>query len=85
MRRQRVPVGSGWARLKLIGTGLVLAGFGWLLELRGVQVVMHWTGQPLFSWGFIGAGLLCLVLACIPVSWVAKAAEIPRAKVERHR
>jgi amino acid transporter len=67
-----------WARLKLVGAGLVLAGFGWALQLRGIQAVTHANGQPMFSWGFIGAGLFCVVLALIPTSWVAKAAEIPR-------
>ena len=74
-----------WGRLKLVGVGLALGGFGWALELRGIQVVRHSNGQPMFSWGFIGAGLLCLVLASIPMSWVAKAAEIPRTKGGRQR
>jgi hypothetical protein len=67
-----------WARLKLVGAGAALGGFGWALQHRGVQVVIHSNGQPMFSWGFIGAGLLCFVLALIPTSWVAKVAEIPR-------
>jgi amino acid transporter len=72
-------VGS-WARLKLVGAGLVLAGFGWALQLRGIQIVRHSNGQPMFSWGFIGAGLLCFVLALIPTAWVTKAAETPKAR-----
>jgi len=67
-------------RLKLAGSGLVLAGVGVALLVRGIQVVRHWTGQPLFSWGFVAAGILCFILALIPESWVEKAAEGPKGR-----
>lgn len=63
-----------YGRLKLVGAGLVLALVGFLRMARGVQVVMHWTVQPMFSWGLLAAGGLCNLLALIPTSWVAKAA-----------
>jgi hypothetical protein len=63
-----------YGRLKLIGAGLVLALVGTARALKGIQVVIHSTGQPVFSWGLIGAGGLCIVLALIPSSWITKAA-----------
>jgi hypothetical protein len=78
--------GTGpWARLKLVGAGLGFGAVGWALQYRGIQVLRQWTGQPMFSWGLIGTGLLCIAFACIPLSWVAKAAELPRAKTGHHR
>jgi hypothetical protein len=43
-------------------------------NLKGVQVVTHWTGQPMFSLGLLAAGGLCILLAFIPTSWIGKAA-----------
>jgi hypothetical protein len=60
-------------RLKLVGAGVVLAAVGSARLLRGIQVETHWTGQPMFSWGLIAAGGLCLLLSLIPLSWIAKA------------
>ena len=62
-----------YGRLKLVGAGLVLALVGFLRMAKGVQVVTHWTGQPMFSWGLLAAGGLCIILAVIPTSWIAKA------------
>jgi hypothetical protein len=64
--------------------GLALAIVGSTLLLRGVQVVTHWTGQPMFSWGLIAAGGLCVAIAAIPASWSAKAASTD-SKIARHR
>jgi len=50
-----------YGRLKLVGAGLVLTLVGSARLSRGVQVVTHWTGQPMFSWGLIAAGGLCLL------------------------
>jgi len=61
-----------YGRLKLVGAGLLLAAVGIARMLRGIQVETHWTGQPVFSWGLIAAGALCLLLASIPPSWLAK-------------
>ena len=63
-----------YGRPKLVGAGLVLALVGFLRMAKGVQVVTHWTGQPMFSWGLLAAGGLCILLALIPSSWIAKAA-----------
>jgi len=62
----------GW--LKVIGVGLILIAVGLLRLLGGVHVVTHWTGQPMFSWGLIAGGIVCILLAFIPSSWIAKAA-----------
>ena len=74
-----------WGRFKLIGAGLVLSGVGAARILVGEQVVRHSNGQPMFSWGLVAAGLLCFLLAFVPASWVARAAEIPKAKTGHKR
>ncbi len=62
-------------RLRLIVFGVILVGAG-LLRLNGdIQVVRHYTGQPMFSWGLIAAGIVSVLLAVVPISWVQKAAE----------
>ena len=73
-----------YGRLKLISAGLALAVVGCVLLLRSVDVVIHWTGQPMFSWGLIAAGGLCILLAVIPASWIANAATTS-SKTGRHR
>ena len=74
---------SFWGRTKLVGAGLALTGVGTALIVRDVQMVRHWTGQPLFSWGLVAAGGLCIVLAIVPESWITKAADI-EGKKGRH-
>jgi hypothetical protein len=71
--------------MKLVGAGLILAGVGMAWMLNGVQVVRHGTGQPLFSWGLVASGLLCIVLAIIPGSWIVKAAETKPVKARPPR
>ena len=83
-QRQVSPTVRPYGRLKLVGGGLALAIVGSTLLLRGVQVVTHWTGQPMFSWGLIAAGGLCVALAAIPASWIAKAGSTD-SKIARHR
>jgi hypothetical protein len=78
------PTVRPYGRLKLVGAGLALAVVGTTLLLSGVRVVTHWTGQPMFSWGLIAAGGLCIVLALTPASWIAKAATID-SRTPRHR
>jgi len=78
------PTVRPYGRLKLVGAGLAFAVVGTTLLLSGVQVVTHWTGQPMFSWGLIAAGGLCVVLAIIPASWIAKAATTD-SRTPRHR
>jgi hypothetical protein len=72
-------------RMKLVGAGLALIGVGVVRISNGIQVVTHWTGQPLFSWGLVAAGSLCILLSMIPVAWVAKAVDVPRAKARHFR
>ena len=62
-----------YGRLKAIGAGLLLLAVGLLRLMGGIVVVTHWTGQPMFSWGLIAAGIVCIVSAFIPSSWVANA------------
>jgi xanthine/uracil permease len=81
----KARVSSPWGRLKLAGAGLILAGVGIALLLRDIQVVRHWTGQPLFSSGLVAGGVLCIVLAIIPGSWIARAAETKREKANHLR
>jgi hypothetical protein len=69
-----------YGRLKAIGSGLILIIVGLLRLLGGVQVVTHWTGQPMFSWGLIAAGTLCIFSAFIPRSWMVKAAATGTSK-----
>ena len=84
MKQHHMSTLRPYGRLKLLGGGLAFAILGSALLLRGVQVVTHWTGQPMFSWGLVAAGGLCIVLAAIPASWIAKAAS-KDAKTARHR
>jgi hypothetical protein len=83
MQRREPVVVSRYGRLKLIGAGVVLAVVGIVRTLRGVQVVTHWTGQPMFSWGLISAGGICIVLALVPISWITKAAATTHSKDRR--
>jgi hypothetical protein len=93
----RVPFGYDWVsmhsqtskgntrygRLKAIGAGVILVAVGLLRLLGGVQVVTHWTGQPMFSWGLIAAGTVCILFAFIPSSWIANAAGTNTSKKAR--
>jgi hypothetical protein len=73
-----------YGRIKLIGAGLVLALVGTARAFRGVQVVIHSNLQPVFSWGLIAGGGLCILLALIPSSWIVKAAAThPKRKPHR--
>jgi hypothetical protein len=62
-----------FGRLKAICAGLIILAIGILRMRSGVQVVTHWTGQPMFSWGLITGGVLLIISAFIPQSWIAKA------------
>ena len=69
----------------LLAFGLAIGGLGLLRLLAGVQVETHWTGQPMFSYGLVAGGALCALLALIPTSWVAWAAQSTRLKPkQRH-
>ncbi len=77
MRAAKGKVDGRFGRIKIIGTGLILVAVGVLRMLGGVQVVTHGTGQPMFSWGLVAAGIVCILASLVPVSWVAKAAGMP--------
>ncbi len=72
MKRHRRPLVRRYGRLKLIGVGLVIALLGSARLLRGGQVVTHRTGQPFYAWQLIAGGGLCVILALIPLSRIAK-------------
>lgn len=73
MHSERPKNNTRHGRLMAIGAGLALAALGVLRLMGGVQVVRTWTGQPMFSWGLIAAGIVCIISALIPNSWIAKA------------
>jgi hypothetical protein len=54
------------SRLKAISAGAILVAVGYLRIRGGMQVVTHWTGQPMFSCGLIAGGLLLIASAAIP-------------------
>jgi hypothetical protein len=74
------PTVRPYGRIKLVGAGLVLALVGMARMASGVQVATHWTGQPIFSWGLIAAGSLCILLAFVPPSWIATATTRPKGR-----
>jgi len=78
MHKHQKSSNTQYGRFKAIGAGLVLIVVGKLRLLGGVHVVTHWTGQPMFSWGLIAAGILCIASALAPQSWIAKAVGTPR-------
>ena len=61
-----------YGRLKLFAGGFSLAAIGVLRMLHGIQVVTHGTGQPMFSWGLVAGGMLCIALSILPTSWMPK-------------
>jgi uncharacterized membrane protein YidH (DUF202 family) len=73
MKHRTRPLVRPYGRFKLIGVGLVIALLGTARVLRGVQVVTRRAGQPFLAWQLIAAGGLCVILALIPLSWIAKA------------
>ncbi len=60
------------SRLKAVGIGAILVAVGYLRVKGGTQVVIHSTGQPMFSFGLIAAGLIVLVSAAIPERVVSR-------------
>lgn len=78
MHKHQRSSNTKYGRLKAIGAGLLLIAVGYLRLLGGVQVVTHGTGQPMFSWGLIAAGILCIASTLIPKSWIVKAGGPPR-------
>jgi|GEM_PF-6799828 len=66
------------ARLKAIGIGTVLVAVGYLRIRGGTQVVSHWTGQPMFSFGLVAGGLVMLASAAIPERLISKITAIKK-------
>jgi hypothetical protein len=60
------------SRLKAIGIGAVLVAIGYLRIRGGKEVVIHWTGQPLFSFALIAAALVVIASASIPQRLISK-------------
>jgi hypothetical protein len=83
MNKQEKSANTRYGRFKAVGAGLILILLGKLRLMGDVQVVNHWTGEPMFSWGLIAAGLLCIVLALVPQSWIARAVGTPRGRHTR--
>lgn len=66
--------------------GLFFLSVGMIQLYRNVQVVVGRRGIPVYSWGMITAGGLCILLSMVPVSWTAKAANLPLpGEKRRHR
>jgi len=70
MRLEPSKEKARYERLKMVGCGLVLVFMGVLRLRQGLDVVTHSTGQPMFSWGLIAVGVVCIILSLIPNSWV---------------
>lgn len=70
MHKHKGSTNSHFGRLKAVGAGLILVAVGVLRMLGGVQVVTHWTGQPMFSWGLVAAGIVFVLSALVPPSWM---------------
>jgi hypothetical protein len=45
---------------------------------QGIQVVRHWTGQPMFSWGLLAGGAVVVAAALIPDQWVLRLVTLKR-------
>ena len=83
--RTPMPVVRPYGRLKLVAAGSVFALVG-LARLRiGVAVTMNWYGQPVWSWGMTGLGVVCFLLAVVPCSRIVSAAAIKNLKANPSR
>ncbi len=58
-------------RLTVFAAGAILALVGYVRLKEGVFVVRHWTGQPMFSYGLIAAGLVLIIVAVVPVRLIS--------------
>lgn len=86
MHESKANANSRFGRIKAVNAGLILVAIGSLRMIGGVQVVTHWTGQPMFSWGLVAAGIICILSALVPASWIARAAQLPtgKGKLDKH-
>jgi hypothetical protein len=71
------------SRLKALGAGAALIAVGVLLLLGGKQVVVHWTGQPMFSSALIAGGLVLIASAAIPERVMLKLTTVKSFKSKR--
>ena len=69
------------SRLKGMVAGFALVIVGCLRLSAGVQVVTHWTGQPMFSFGLIEGGLVLILASLLPDSLVARIAASSKRKL----
>jgi hypothetical protein len=83
MNKDEKSSNTRYGRFKAIGAGLILIVVGKLRLMGDIEGVTHWTGQPMFSWGLIAAGLLRIVSALVPQSWIARAVGAPRGRHTR--
>jgi len=68
------------SRVKAIGIGIVILAVGLLRIRGGTQVVIHWTGQPMFSFGLIAAGLVVIATSLMPERLLLKWTAITKSK-----
>ena len=52
--------------------GLALVAVGVYRQMTGEVVVTHWTGQPMWSFGLIAAGIACIGISLLPNSVVRR-------------
>jgi len=71
------------SRLQAIGIGSVFVAVGYLRIRGGTQVVIHWTGQPLFSFGLIAGGLVLILSAAIPGRLMSKLTAVKKRQVHK--
>ena len=69
------------SRLRGIVAGFVLVIVGCLRLNAGVQVVTHWTGQPMFSFGLIAGGLVLILASLLPDSLVSRITAESKRKI----
>ena len=66
------------ARLKGVAVGIAILAVGCLRIAQGSQVVTHWTGQPMFSFGLIAAGLVFIAASAIPARFIYRMTAIKK-------
>ena len=65
-------------RLIGIGGGVMYAVMGYWLTVHGIHGGRFWNGQPLFSWSFVAAGLVMIVVSAAPVWLIIKMTAIKK-------
>ena len=83
--KPRTPVVRPIGRTTIAAMGLVFVLVGIARLRMGVQVISNSRGLPIWSSGIIGVGIVVILLALVPSSWIASSAAIkpPRSKTRR--